>query len=233
VEELTGLRGFAMMPESKEKIRQAMLRYRETQRIKGQLLPGQELVRRPKGGKALSGRRHWLALWIDSWFSGSVRFKLSIEQRSIWIDLLVLAGDSRVPGVITPGETKGVLDAYPLDWIASRLRCSETLLSETMLLLEEQGRITVHGGVITICNWEAYQLPYGEVLVKQHKKHTVKDMESTRTGTSAPLPSPKGKPGVEPDKNSSPPPVPVILESPPDAPNAAPWDTRSGPAILE
>jgi len=105
-------------------------------------------------------RRNWVKLWVNEWLTGTVRFQMSSEQRSLWADLLALAGASRHPGIIAAGETNGVLDAYPLDYLCGILRCEITWLKETLKLFEEQVRIKNDGGVIHIVNWTKYQSEY-------------------------------------------------------------------------
>jgi replisome organiser protein len=108
----------------------------------------------------LNGRRQWVKLWTVEWLSGTMRFQMTAEQRGLWADFLALAGASRVAGVICAGETKGVPDAYPLDYLASYLRCSEESLRAAIELFQSQERISVKDGVIYITNWPKYQSEY-------------------------------------------------------------------------
>jgi hypothetical protein len=90
-----------------------------------------------------------------------MRVQMSSEQRGIWADFLALAGESRTPGVISLGETKGKLEAYPLDYLAGLLRVKEEVLREAIQLFKDQGRITVSDiGVIYITSWAKYQSEY-------------------------------------------------------------------------
>jgi replisome organiser protein len=107
-----------------------------------------------------NGRRQWVKLWTAEWLGGTMRFQMTAEQRGLWADFLALAGASRVAGVICAGETKGVPDAYPIDYLASMLRCSEASLRGAIEVFESQNRISVKDGVIYITNWPKYQSEY-------------------------------------------------------------------------
>jgi hypothetical protein len=90
-----------------------------------------------------------------------MRFQLSQEQRSLWADLLALAGASRVPGVICSGNTNGVLDGYPPDYLCGILRWNLEEFTKALELFKEQGRISIDSaGVIFILNWQKYQSEY-------------------------------------------------------------------------
>lgn len=106
-------------------------------------------------------RRSWVKLWVNEWLTGTVRWQLSATQRSIWIDLLALAGYSRFPGIVCSGETHGVLEPYPIDYLVSTLRSTEAEVYEAFDLFKAQGRIRAdEKGVIYIINWPKYQSEY-------------------------------------------------------------------------
>ena len=58
---------------------------------------------------------NWIPVWIDSWLYGSTRLDLSLEQRAIFLDLLLLAGKDE--GYIRANESI----PYPLPQIAGLL----------------------------------------------------------------------------------------------------------------
>lgn len=117
-------------------------------------------------------RRQWIKLWVQEHLSGTTRFELTTEQRSIWIDLLVLAGNSNFPGVIASGKYGKGYRGYPLSWIAGGLCVSEEILLQSLEACERKGkegakikvRIQEFDGqptyVIYIINWKKYQSEY-------------------------------------------------------------------------
>lgn len=79
----------------------------------------------------------------------------------MWADLLALAGFSRFPGIVCSGETNGVLEPYPMDYLCSVFRCDDSNARDALKLFEQQGRIAINEtGVIQIVNWEKYQSEY-------------------------------------------------------------------------
>jgi hypothetical protein len=182
--------------------------------------------------------RSWIKVYVNEWMNGTMRFQMTTEQRALWVDLLVLAGESRYPnlGVIAPGETNGKLDAYPLSWIAGRCLVTEAFLKDTLVVLEQQDRIRNADGVIYIKNWAKYQSEYVRQLPSRlaAKKRRAGQSASQSVTSAAPgvreirveqirsdrekispLPSPEG--GSAPSLSGAVPEV-VVLENPPDNP---------------
>lgn len=105
-------------------------------------------------------RRSWVKLWVNEWLDSTVRWQLTPEQRSIWIDLLALAGHSRFPGIITPGtDGKGFIP-FPMGYFCTTFGCSEEAITEAFSLFEHQQRIRNENGVLHIINWDKYQSEY-------------------------------------------------------------------------
>jgi len=48
-------------------------------------------------------RRQWIKLWVEEWLGGTTRFELDPAERSVWADLLAMAGRSKFPGIIASG----------------------------------------------------------------------------------------------------------------------------------
>lgn len=123
-------------------------------------------------------RRSWIKLWVSEWLDGTVRWQLTQQQRSIWTDLLALAGHSRYPGIITPGTDGNGFVAYPMGHLAGVFRCTEAEAEETLRLLESQGRIEKDKvGVIRIINWDKYQSEYQQ---KRQRTRYAKTAESAK-----------------------------------------------------
>jgi hypothetical protein len=105
--------------------------------------------------------RSWIKLWVNEWLTGTVRWQLTPQQRSIWADLLALAGRSRFPGIVCSGETNGTLEPFPMDYLCSVFRCSLKDAKAAFELYKAQGRISIDKtGVIQIVNWDKYQSEY-------------------------------------------------------------------------
>ena len=101
-------------------------------------------------------RRSWIKLWIDECLGGTIRFELTPEQRSVWYDLLLLAGKNRTPGFISQdGQVP-----YPDEYIAGMLNIPLTLLLHAIDKLKMTGRIEIIPQGIKIINWDKYQSEY-------------------------------------------------------------------------
>lgn len=102
----------------------------------------------------------WFKLHSKGWLHGSIRAQLSIGERSVWADLLALANESRVRGVIC--RAKGI--PYTREYIAAILEIPLDLLNSTIdkCLKDENAddpntRIMLDpDGSIRIANWERY-----------------------------------------------------------------------------
>lgn len=101
-------------------------------------------------------RRRWIKLWINESLRGSIRIELTPAERSVWYDLLLMAGESRHPGVIEARAGKG----YSLGTIAAWLIIPVELLKSTLDKCLEEGRIQINSGCIHIVNWDKYQAGY-------------------------------------------------------------------------
>ena len=114
--------------------------------------------------KNLSMRRQWVKLWINEWLEGTTRFQLSAVQRSIWIDLLALAGRSRYPGIVCAGKTGEDLTGYPINYLCPLLGVSEKDFQEAIIMFKKQDRLSTSSSddapVITLKTWESYQSEY-------------------------------------------------------------------------
>jgi hypothetical protein len=95
----------------------------------------------------------WIPLWIDPWLFGSTRIELSLEQRSVWVDLLTLAGKDS--GFIRANE--GV--PYPPEQMAGMLRVPLDVLVKTIDRCLETGKLKqLPDDTLYVASWESYSL---------------------------------------------------------------------------
>lgn len=88
--------------------------------------------------------------------------ELTAEQRWLWIGLLLLAGDSSIPGIIF--RRKGA-DGSPTGFssitLAETLDINLSAFDDGIKRMVEKGKISIDGkGVISILNWNKYQSEY-------------------------------------------------------------------------
>lgn len=102
--------------------------------------------------------RNWIKVFCDKWLSGSIRDEQP-DVRSVWIDLLILAGNGQFGDI---GEIKlsngvGLTDKQ----IAEILRISKALWrkAKQRFLLSQRIKITPKGAIVII-NWSKYQSEY-------------------------------------------------------------------------
>lgn len=97
--------------------------------------------------------RDWIKLYIKECLLGTIREDLSPEERGTWYDFLILAGNSRVSGVICANRSI----PYSNSRITQILNISEELLLQCLTKFEQSGRIRIRKGLIYIINWDRYQ----------------------------------------------------------------------------
>jgi len=100
-------------------------------------------------------RLFWVKVWTEEWLDGSVREQLTPTERSIFIDLLAMAGRSRKPGFIQ----SNVEVPYSHEYLANRFKVSLDDLERALGLFVDQGRINENSNGIEILNWRKYQDP--------------------------------------------------------------------------
>src|SRR3990167_2213515 len=117
--------------------------------------------------------RDWIKLWVKDCLIGSIRFELNSEERGVWYDCLLMAGNSRVPGMICANETTPL----PIAQMARFLNIDQDLLELCLEKFKASGRIQYDTlGLIHIINWERYQ--YSEY--DRQKAHRDKTPEALK-----------------------------------------------------
>lgn len=121
----------------------------------------------------------WVKLWTQETLYGTTNRELTLEERAIWFEMLALAGDSPVPGIIcvspdvsfTDAQLSQILDA-PLDLIER---------TKVKLASPEIGKITVNSnGFIHIRNWDRYQSDFDRA---SYQREYMRDYRKRKTNT--------------------------------------------------
>jgi len=103
-------------------------------------------------------RRTWIKVYCDKWLSGTIREEQP-DVRSVWIDLLTLAGSGQFGDI---GEVKlsngvGLTD----NQIAAILNINKALWRKAKQRFLQSDRIEITPrGAIRITNWSKYQSEY-------------------------------------------------------------------------
>jgi len=98
-------------------------------------------------------QRRWIKLWVKECLLGTIREDLIPEERGVWYDFLLLAGNSRIPGVICANATTPL----SITRIGQILNTPEKLIERCIQKFTASERIAVKDGMISIANWEQYQ----------------------------------------------------------------------------
>ena len=113
----------------------------------------------------------WIPLWIDKWLFGSTRLELNPAERSVFVDLLALAGKD--DGYIRANVNM----PYNLRQLAGLLNVDVGLLTTTIKKCKETGKIEEPAeGIYKIKNWTEYQLSkrhkerFGEKFIPEYKR---------------------------------------------------------------
>ena len=147
-----------------------------------------------------SRRRPWVKLYCREWLTSTVRFDLTESDRSRFIDLLALAGDSKVPGVVCAGFEGSKLAGYPIDWLSSTMRCAVADLRKSLEKFRKSGRISVSGPegfpVIRISGWKKYQSEYLRQIESVRRRANLQNspqLAGLTSETSTQLPHTEGE----------------------------------------
>ena len=118
----------------------------------------------------------WVKININGWLHGSIRWQLDSEERGVWADLIVLAGQCLQGGRICDNDKR----PYPRNFISNQLNISQELLDRTIEKCRQEGRIDDRDDMIIITNWKAYQSEYERQ--KQYRKKEDKDYKAGAYG---------------------------------------------------
>ncbi len=115
-------------------------------------------------------RRSWIKIHITGWLHGSIRWQLEPEERSVWADLICLAGECGKNGSICDNDGK----PYPRDFIANQLNIPQELLDRTIAKCRHEERVDDKDDIIIISNWSTYQSEYDRQKPYREQKGTLK-----------------------------------------------------------
>lgn len=114
----------------------------------------------------------WFKMHSKGWLDGSIRQQLTVEERSVWADLLAFANECRERGTIA--RAKGI--PFTREYLAARFDISVDLLNSTIAKCQADKNDTAAGmpdgnrldvledGTMVISNWERYQaVPYHKI----------------------------------------------------------------------
>jgi hypothetical protein len=95
----------------------------------------------------------WIPLWVDKWLFGSTRIELKPDERSVWVDFMVLS--AKDGGFIRANE--GV--PYGKEQLAGMLCVDVELLWRTVERCKEVGKIVEQkDGTFWLPSWEQYKI---------------------------------------------------------------------------
>lgn len=121
-------------------------------------------------------KRTWVKLFCYERLHGSVSSQLEPEERSVWDELLCLAGLCGLDGEIADHDKR----PFPHPYIAHELHISEELLERTLTKCIDEGRITEDEHGLFITNWKAYQSEYERQ--KPYRQQKVEDPDKYKRG---------------------------------------------------
>ena len=130
----------------------------------------------------------WFKVDAAGWIRGSIRTNMTIEQRSVWIDLLAFASECRMrDGTMRFAEGKPM----DIEYIANILRIPVSTLKDTIELCaadknidNDKHRIEVWAdGTIQIANWEKYQSVPVNKTRDDATSRVLKERRNTRHAT--------------------------------------------------
>jgi len=122
-------------------------------------------------------KRTWVKFWVTGWLHGSIRWQLEPDERSVWADLICLAGECGHEGGITDNDGCPL----PRSFVASQLNIPPELLDRTIAKCRHDGRLADSDTTIIITNWQVYQSEY-ERQKPYREKAKAEDPDKYTTG---------------------------------------------------
>jgi len=115
-----------------------------------------------KKHEAPAPARRWIKLYCAETLRGSINVE-SLDTQCVWFKLLLMAGDSRIDGVICYNIGIPIPHKRIADTLGIRLPQLELCLRK----FKEQERISEDGNGIHITKWELFQAPYQMRMLKE------------------------------------------------------------------
>lgn len=116
-------------------------------------------------------KRTWVKLFVTGWLHGSIRWQLEPDERSVWADLICLAGQCGHEGIICDNDG----EPLPRDFMANQLNIKQTLLDRTIAKSIHDNRLEEVDGCLSIVNWSSYQSEYERQKMSRQPKTVVKE----------------------------------------------------------
>lgn len=107
-------------------------------------------------------RRTWVKLYVDQCLRGSMIAELNPTQRWMFVGLILMAGDSPIPGLVyRRKDENGVPVGYSDAVLADTLGVEVEDVQPGLARMVEKSKVSVNpNGVISVCNWNKYQSEY-------------------------------------------------------------------------
>jgi len=107
--------------------------------------------------------KEWIKLHVDKWLDGSTRHELTPAERSVWIDLLALAGRYD-----KEGKREGVIP-IPKQSLCRIMMVHPTIFDRAIDKFLKYDKIAILGdGSIKITNWNHYQPSRWEIWASKN-----------------------------------------------------------------
>jgi hypothetical protein len=121
----------------------------------------------------------WFKLYTHGWLRGSIRIQLTDRERSVWLDLLAMAAESKIRGTVCAGP--GV--AYTREYLAETLRVSLDILNSTIDKCsrdknkdDNNYRLAIdEHGCLVINNFDYYQGAVGDRVRESPKERELRE----------------------------------------------------------
>ncbi len=129
----------------------------------------------------------WFKIYSKGWLTGTIRATLTPAERGVWADLLALASESRVRGVIC--RAKGI--PYEREYLAQLLAIPVELLNSTIYKCSQdenaddpRARIVFDNSeCLVVSNWDKYQAVPDRAKVAKEAKVRAKESKKNRVAT--------------------------------------------------
>jgi len=123
----------------------------------------------------------WFKLHSEKWITGSTRWELSLEERSIWLDFLALASLNDPPGRF---------NYFSLKQLSDQIRAPRKKIENAMKKFVDFKKISIDStkNLVIIENWQKYQSEYLRQKAYRSPEKQKENCNKVTTGDVTKLP---------------------------------------------
>lgn len=101
-------------------------------------------------------KKRYVKIFVTGWLHGSIRWQMTSEERGVWADFLMMAGEIQKDGAICDNDGRPL----PREFLAHEFHIKPTLLNRVINMCLAEGRLEERDDVLWVTNYAEYQSEY-------------------------------------------------------------------------